>query len=84
MICFLQQGALKNCCYIELRDIARYVLVSVVMFVLFLCEVVLTFCPKSVIQYQYDDIINAVTQTTVMANLYHHIMQSTFSLNGGA
>lgn len=84
MICFLKQWILQNCCYIKLQDIARYIHVSVVLFVFFLCKVILKFYQKSVLQHQYYDIINAVTQTTVTANFYHHIMQSALSFNGGA
>lgn len=81
MTCFLQQWILQNCCYIKL-DIARYIYVGVVLFVFFLCKVILKFYQKSVLQYY--DIINAVTQIIVKANLYHHITQSTLSFNGGA
>ena len=84
MICFLQQWILQNYCYIKLQDIARYIHVSVVLFVFFLYRVILKFYQKSVLQYRYYDIINAVTQTIVKANLYHHITQSALSFNGGA
>lgn len=82
MICFFQQWTLKNCCYIKLQDIARNVLVSIVLFLFSLGKMILMFCQKSI--PQYHDTINVVTPTTITANLYNHIMTNDFSFNGGA